>query len=81
MLDFEAEYRFGISYNGFWGGVIFGSITSASEYESQHFLYWHPAGGAGVRMKFNKYSDTNISFDVAVSKGFVNVYLFIGEAY
>jgi len=81
MLDFETEYRFGISDNGFWGGVVFGSITSASEYESQHFLYWHPAGGAGVRMKFNKYSDTNISFDVAVSKGFVNVYLFIGEAY
>jgi hypothetical protein len=44
-------------------------------------MYWHPAGGAGVRMKFNKYSDTNIAFDVALSKGFVNVYLFIGEAY
>jgi len=81
LLDFETEYRFGISENGFWGGVIFGSVTSASEYESQHFLYWHPAGGAGVRMKFNKYSDANISFDVALSKGFVNVYLFIGEAF
>ncbi len=81
MLDFETEYRFGISENGFWGGVVFGSLTSASEYESQNFLYWHPAGGAGVRMKFNKFSDTNISFDVAISKGFVNVYLFIGEAF
>jgi hypothetical protein len=81
ILDFETEYRFGITDNGFWGGVVFGSVTSASEYESQHFLYWHPAGGAGVRMKFNKYSDTNIGFDVAVSKGFITVYLFIGEAF
>lgn len=81
LLDFESEYRFGITDNGFWGGVVFGSITSASEYDTQHFLYWHPAGGVGVRMKFNKYSDTNIGFDVAVSKGFVNVYLFIGEAF
>jgi len=81
LLDFESEYRFGITDNGFWGGVVFGSITSASEYNTQQFMYWHPAGGVGVRMKFNKYSDTNIGFDVAVSKGFVNVYLFIGEAF
>lgn len=81
LIYFESEYRFGITSNGFIGGVVFGSVTSASEYESQHFLYWHPAGGAGVRMKFNKYSDTNIGFDFALSKGFATVYLFIGEAY
>jgi hypothetical protein len=81
LLDFESEYRFGITENGFWGGVVFASITSASEYDTQQFMYWHPAGGVGVRMKFNKYSDANIGFDVAVSKGFVNVYLFIGEAF
>lgn len=81
LLDLETEYRFGITNNGFIGGVVFGSITSASEYDTQQFRYWHPAGGVGVRMKFNKYSDTNIGFDFAVSKGFVNVYLFIGEAF
>jgi len=81
LIDLETEYRFGITANGFIGGVVFGSVVSASEYESQHFLYWHPAGGAGVRMKFNKYSDTNIGFDFALSKGFFSVYLFIGEAF
>ena len=81
ILDFESEYRFGVTDNGFWGGVVFGSVTSASQYDTQQFMYWHPAGGVGVRMKFNKYSDANIGFDVAVSKGFVNVYLFIGEAF
>jgi hypothetical protein len=81
LLDLESEYRFSITDNGFIGGVVFGSVTSVSEYDTQQFMYWHPAGGVGVRMKFNKYSDTNIGFDVAVSKGFVNVYLFIGEAF
>jgi hypothetical protein len=81
LLDLEAEYRFGITQNGFIGGVVFASATSASEYNTQQFVYWHPAGGAGMRMKFNKYSNTNIAFDVAVSKGFLNVYLFIGEAF
>jgi hypothetical protein len=81
ILDFETEYRFGITSNGFIGGVVFGSLTSASQYNTQQFVYWHPAGGMGIRMKFNKYSDTNIAFDIAVSKGFLNVYLFIGEAY
>ena len=81
ILDLETEYRFGITDNGFIGGVVFASVASASEYNTQQFIYWHPAGGVGVRMKFNKYSDTNIAFDVALSKGFLNVYLFIGEAY
>jgi hypothetical protein len=81
LMYFDSEYRFGISDNGFIGGVVFGSVTSASEYETQQFKYWHPAGGAGIRMKFNKYSDTNISLDFAASKGFFSVYLFIGEAF
>ena len=81
LMYFESEYRFGITSNGFIGGVVFGSLTSASEYESQQFLYWHPAGGAGLRMKFNKYSDTNIGLDFAASKDYFGVYLFIGEAY
>jgi hypothetical protein len=81
LIDLEAECRFGITANGFIGGVVFGSVTSVSEYKTQQFMYWYPAGGVGLRMKFNKYSDTNIGFDVAVSKGFVNAYLFIGEAF
>jgi hypothetical protein len=81
MMYFGTEYRFGITANGFIGGVVFGSVTSASQYDTQNFMYWHPAGGAGVRMKFNKYSDTNIALDFAASKGFFTVYLFIGEAF
>jgi len=81
MLYIGSEYRFGITANGFIGGTVFGSLTSASQYDTQHFMYWHPAGGVGLRMKFNKYSDTNVSLDFAMSKGFFGVYLYIGEAY
>lgn len=81
MLYFESEYRFGITANGFVGGVIFGSLTSASEYQTQYFKYWHPAGGAGLRLKFNKYSRTNVAFDYAFSKGYSVFYLNIGEAF
>ena len=81
LLYFESEYRFGITANGLLGGVVFGSVLSASEYKTQHFYYWHPAAGAGIRLKFNKYSNTNISFDLGFSKGFATVYLFIGEAF
>ncbi len=81
LIYLDTEYRFGITANGFLGGVVFGSLTSASEYKNQHFLYWNPAGGTGIRMKFNKYSDTNIAFDIAFSKEYWSVYLIIGEAF
>ena len=81
LLYFESEYRFGITANGFLGGVLFASVTSASEYETQQFKYWHPSAGTGIRLKFNKYSNTNVTFDFGFSKEFASVYLNIGEAF
>jgi hypothetical protein len=81
LLYFESEYRFGITANGFLGGVVFASVTSASQYDTQQFKYWHPAAGAGIRLKFNKYSNTNVTFDFGFSKEFASVYLNIGEAF
>jgi hypothetical protein len=81
LLYFESEYRFGITANGFLGGVLFASVTSPSDYKTQNFNYWHPAGGAGVRLKFNKYSNTNVTLDFGFSKDFASVYLNIGEAF
>jgi len=81
MLYFESEYRFGITANGLFGGVVFASVTSASEYQSQHFEYFHPAAGAGVRVKFNKYSKVNVTLDFGFSKGYQTIYVNIGEAF
>jgi hypothetical protein len=81
MLYFEAEYRFGITANGLLGGVLFANVTSASQYNTQQFSYWHPAGGTGIRLKFNKYSNTNVTFDFGFSKEYASVYVNIGEAF
>jgi hypothetical protein len=81
LLYFETEYRFGITANGLLGGAVFANVTSASQYNSQQFSYWHPAAGTGIRLKFNKYSNTNVTLDFGFSKEFASVYVNIGEAF
>jgi outer membrane protein assembly factor BamA len=81
MLFFESEYRFNITRNGFVGGVVFANATSASEYDTQHFIHWQPAVGAGVRLKFNKYTKVNVAFDIGFSKDYTSLYLKIGEVF
>jgi len=81
MLYFESEYRFNITSNGFLGGVVFANTSSASEYDTQKFKHWQPAVGAGVRLKFNKYTKINVALDFGVSKDYSSVYLKIGEVF
>lgn len=81
LLYFETEYRFGITPNGLFGGAIFASVLSASQFNTQQFSYWHPAAGVGLRVKFNKFSRTNIAIDFGFSKGYQTVYLNIGETF
>jgi hypothetical protein len=81
MLFLESEYRFNITRNGFLGGVVFTNATSASQYHTQNFKYWQPAVGAGVRLKFNKYTKLNVAFDFGISKDYATVYLKIGEVF
>ena len=81
LLSAETDYRFDISANGFWGGVVFASCLSASEFNTQNFSVFHPAAGCGIRIKFNKYSGSNIAIDFAFSKHFAGVYLNLGEAF
>src|SRR6478736_6334969 len=73
LLYVESEYRKDISRNGFWGFVVFANVHSVSEYQGNQFVYWHPAAGAGLRIKFNKISRTNIGVDVATSKDFTGI--------
>ena len=65
MVDLEAEYRFGILSNGLLGGVVFGNLQSYSDYPSNKFDDLIPGYGAGFRIKFNKYSKTNVCLDYA----------------
>lgn len=64
--DFEAEWRFPITKNKLLSGVAFINMQSASDDLSKKiFQYWATAGGAGLRILFNKESRSTICIDYA----------------
>jgi hypothetical protein len=77
----EAEYRRDITANGLLGFVVFSNINSTTQPHSNRFQYWHPAAGTGLRIKFNKKSNTNIALDYGFSKNYQGVYVNLGEAF
>jgi hypothetical protein len=82
MVDLEAEYRFGILRNGLLGGVVFANAQSYSETSNNRFEVIEPAIGAGFRIKFNKFSRTNICIDYAIGKNGSNgIFTNLGEVF
>lgn len=81
MLYAEAEQRYQLTPNGLWGMVMFMNVTSASEYDTQHFKYWHVGAGIGARTKLNKFSNTNLAVDIGFSQNYWSVWLNIGEVF
>lgn len=63
MLYLETEYRFGISRNGLFGGVVFANVQSFSENINFNKPTFAPAIGSGIRIKINKFSGSNICLD------------------
>jgi Omp85 superfamily domain len=62
----ESEYRFPISRNKLFSGVAFLNFQTASDGKNIHlFDQLEPAGGAGLRILFNKTSRTNVCIDYA----------------
>jgi len=74
----EAEYRFDISSGGFLGGVLFANVQSYTNVAGS-FDSALPAAGFGLRLKFNRLSDTNLTFDFAWGKEGWNWYINLGE--
>ena len=82
MLYLEGEYRFGIMRNGFLGGVIFANGESFSEEATDQFARIYMGYGAGIRIKFNKFSKTNVAIDYAFgSDGSRGVFINLGEVF
>lgn len=82
MMDLEAEYRFGISRNGLIGGVIFANAQSYSEMGTNRFEVLQPGYGAGLRIKFNKFSRTNVCIDYGFGlHGSSGLFLNLGEVF
>jgi len=69
MLAIEAEWRFNLSKDGLFGGVVFANTTAVSEMLTNQFQKLAPGFGIGLRVRFNKFSKTNIAFDYGVGTG------------
>ena len=82
MLYLETEYRFGITSNGLLGGVLFANAESFSKQLSNQFNVIAPGWGAGVRIKLNKYSNTNLCIDYGFGlNGSKGVSVNLGEVF
>ena len=88
----ETEYRFPITKNGLFGGVLFGSITTTSRNaitfgtESLDRLNLveatRPAGGFGARMMLNRTGRLNLGMDMAFGQNGSNgFYFLVGETF
>ena len=66
---FEMEYRFPVTSDKLFSGVIYFNMQTASnDNDLKVFERWAPAGGIGIRILFNKHSRTNLSLDFAKGK-------------
>jgi hypothetical protein len=81
LAYFETEYRRDITRNGLLGFVVFANVNSASQANSRQFADVNPACGTGLRIKFNKKSDTNVCIDYGISRTYSDITLALGEAF
>ena len=65
----ESEYRFHITRNGLFGGVVFCNAETLPGKPSDNPDAVIPGYGFGLRIKLNKLSDTNLSIDYGFGIG------------
>ena len=77
----ESEYRFTFTRNGILGAVLFGNIESVYQKFKDAFPVI-PGGGFGLRIKMNKYSNTNVAIDYGFGVGGSHGFFFnLGEVF
>jgi hypothetical protein len=82
LLYLESEYRFGITANGFIGGVAFINAQSFSEETTGRFEAILPGWGGGLRIKLNKFSKTNLAIDYGFGlHGSKGIFANLGEVF
>lgn len=77
MLYLETEYRFNITSNGLFGGVVFANAETFSSQSStlagnasfKTFDPVQPSYGLGIRLKLNKFSKANLCIDYGWGTG------------
>jgi hypothetical protein len=82
QIYLESEYRRALTRDGLWGAVAFLNATATTEAESGVFGRTDLGGGVGLRIKFSKHTDTNLTIDhgwgMSGSRGF---FLGMSEAF
>lgn len=82
MFYAEAEYRVDFTKNGLLGGVLFLNGESFTDYPANRFQKIQPGYGPGLRVKFNKRSDTNIAIDYGIGQnGSHGLFVNLGEVF
>ncbi|MVN20570.1 BamA/TamA family outer membrane protein [Mucilaginibacter arboris] len=81
MLYLEGEYRFNITRNGLLGGVVFTNLESFSSYQDSKFQRILPGYGPGLRIKFNKHSNTNLCIDYGIGNSSQGFFVNLGEVF
>jgi hypothetical protein len=82
LLYLESEYRFGITKNGLLGGVAFVNAQCVSNWPGNKFDTVWPGVGAGLRIKVNKHSNTNMAIDYGIGlQGSGGLYFGLGEMF
>ena len=82
MLYVEGEYRFAITRNGLLGGVLFANAESFSEQTASNFSVISPGYGAGIRVRLNKFSGTNLGLDYGFgANGSGGFFVNLGEVF
>ena len=65
LVYFESEYRRTLTRDGLWGAVGFVNLTASSNSAGGAFDAPDPGYGIGLRLKFNKRTNTNASVDAS----------------
>jgi hypothetical protein len=82
MAYAEGEYRFRITKNGMFGGVVFANAQTFSEQATNSFEVIAPAYGFGLRVRLNKFTRTNLAIDYGFGKNGSNgLFVNLGEVF
>jgi hypothetical protein len=82
LIYLESEYRYGITSNGLVSGVLFVNSQSFTETSNNKFETILPGWGLGLRVKFNKFSRTNLCIDYGFGiHGSHGIFANLGEVF
>lgn len=82
MVYLESEYRFKLTSNGLLGGAVFVNEQSFSSFPGTPLQAFQTGYGAGLRIKLNKKSNTNLAIDYGFgTQGSKGLFISVGEVF